>query len=102
MRTDPETLRDLQLDIMTVSPDVIGIGGNALGFQAPSADEVYRYVFRLDDTARSLTDRFNWSIVFVNDTSSLCKEFLHAYCADICYRTADRIRFIFFSELRKE
>ncbi len=81
---------------------MVGIGGNALGFQAPSADEVYRYVFRLDDTARSLTDRFNWSIVFVNDSSSLCKDFLHAYCADLCYRTADRIRFIFFSELRKE
>ena len=69
-----------------------------MGYQAPSAGALYRYAFRLDND-RSLTDRFGFSIVFVNDTSQLSREFLQKYCLDLCFRTADRIRFIFFSEL---
>jgi len=46
---------------------------SVVGFQAPSAEAVYRYLFRLDEGNRSLTDRFNWGIVFVNDSSSTCK-----------------------------
>jgi hypothetical protein len=69
-----------------------------MGFRAPSADEVYRYALRLDED-RSLTDRFGFSIVFVTDGSPVCREFLHRYGIDLCLRTADRIRFVFFSDL---
>jgi hypothetical protein len=72
-----------------------------MGYQAPSPEEVYRYALRLDGT-RSLTDRFGFSIVFVNDTSPVCREFLREHCVDLCLRTADRIRFVFFSELPDE
>jgi|GEM_PF-6861157 len=70
-----------------------------MGYHAPSAEEVYRYVLRFDQPNRKLTDRFNLSIIFVNDTSPLCRDFLKQYCVDLCFRTADRIRFVFFSEL---
>src|SRR5512136_3462543 len=70
-----------------------------MGYYAPSAEDVYRYALRLDRSHRSLTDRFGLSIVFVNDTSPVCREFLQTYCVDLCFRTADRIRFVFFSEL---
>jgi hypothetical protein len=69
-----------------------------MGYHAPSAEEVYRHAFRLD-RAWSLTDRFGFSIVLVNDNSLVCREFLKRYCLDLCLRTADRIRFVFFSEL---
>lgn len=70
-----------------------------MGYAAPSADDVYRYALRLDRYDRSLTDRFSLSILFVNDMSPVCCEFLERYCVDLCLRTADRIRFIFFSDL---
>lgn len=73
-----------------------------MGYSAPSAEDVYRYALRLDSTQRSITDRFSFSIVFVNDTSPWCLEFLQTYCIELCFRTADRIRFIFFSELPKD
>ena len=38
----------------------------------------------------------------MNDTSPLCREFLESYCIDLCFRTADRIRFVFFSELPEQ
>jgi len=69
------------------------------GIAVPAAEEVYRYALRLDEYPRSLTDRFGLSILFVNDTSLICREFLQKYCVDLCLRTADRIRFVFFSEL---
>ena len=72
-----------------------------MGYQAPSPEEVYRYALRLDGE-RSLTDRFGISIVFVNDTSPVCREFLLKHCVDLCLRTADRIRFVFFSDLPHE
>jgi TIR domain len=68
-----------------------------MGFTAPSADEVYAYLFRAD--SRGLTDRFSWSVLFVNDHSPVCAEFLSRYAVDLCARTADRIRFVFFSGL---
>ncbi|GAA2634572.1 toll/interleukin-1 receptor domain-containing protein [Paractinoplanes durhamensis] len=70
-----------------------------MGFHAPSADDVYRYAFRLDRPDRGLVDRFGWSILVVNDNSAVCREFLARYCADLCVRTADRVRFVFFSDL---
>jgi|CXWL01.1.fsa_nt_gi nucleotide-binding universal stress UspA family protein len=69
-----------------------------MGFHAPSAEEVYRYALRLDRRG-SLVDRFGFSIILVNDNSPACREFLTKYCLDLCWRTADRIRFIFFSEI---
>jgi hypothetical protein len=69
-----------------------------MGFVAPSAEEVYRHALRLDGR-RSLSDRFGFSIVLVNDSSAVCHNFLRFYCIDLCQRTADRIRFVFFSEL---
>jgi hypothetical protein len=72
-----------------------------MGFRAPSADEVYRYALRLDGY-RSLTDRFGFSIVFMTDGSPVCREFLRRYGIDLCLRTADRIRFVFFSDLPRE
>jgi len=70
-----------------------------MGYRAPSAEDTYRYVFRLDEESRSLTDGFGFSIIFVNDDSSLCREFISRYFVDLCHRTADRIRIIFFSNL---
>lgn len=70
-----------------------------MGYRAPSAEDVYRYVFRLDHRNRSLTDGFGLSIIFVNDNSSVCRDLLSRYFVDLCHRTADRIRIIFFSEL---
>src|ERR1044072_158256 len=71
-----------------------------MGYHAPSAEEVYRYIFRLDLHPRNgLSDGFSWSILFLNDNSPVCREFLAQYGAELCYRTADRIRFVFFSGL---
>jgi hypothetical protein len=68
-----------------------------MGFRAPSSKEVYRYLLRLDQRERTLTDRFGWSILLVSDYSPLCRDFLSKYCLDLCARTADRVRFVFFS-----
>ena len=46
-----------------------------MGCHAPSAAAVYRYALRLDGP-RSLSDRFGLSIVFINDSSRACREFL--------------------------
>lgn len=69
-----------------------------MGYRAPSAEEFYRYALRLDEQS-SLSDRFGFSIVLVNDSSAVCCDFLRSYCIDLCQRTADRIRFVFFSDL---
>ncbi|MFI7597398.1 TIR domain-containing protein [Actinoplanes sp. NPDC049681] len=69
-----------------------------MGFRAPSADDAYRYVFRIGDVDE-LTDRFNWTILVLNDSSPVCREFLGGYAVDLCVRTADRVRFVFFSDL---
>ena len=58
---------------------------------------MYRYLLRLDQRERTLTDRFSWSILFVSDYSPVCSDFLSKYCLDLCARTADRVRFVFFS-----
>lgn len=70
-----------------------------MGYRAPSAQDVYSYVFRLDKYSRSLTDGFGLSIIFVNDDSPVCRDLISSYFVDLCHRTADRIRIIFFSEL---
>jgi hypothetical protein len=70
-----------------------------MGYRAPSAEDIYRYAFRLDSHSRSLTDGFGLSIIFVNDNSSVCQDLISQYFVDLCHRTADRIRVIFFSEL---
>jgi hypothetical protein len=70
-----------------------------MGYRAPSARDVYSYVFRLDKYSRSLTDGFSLSIIFVNDNSPVCQDLISHYFVDLCHRTADRIRIIFFSEL---
>jgi TIR domain len=72
-----------------------------MGYHAPSAEEFYRYALRLDARPR-LGDRFGFSIVLVNDSSAVCRDFLRSYCVDLCQRTADRIRFVFFSELSED
>nr|WP_221373778.1 toll/interleukin-1 receptor domain-containing protein [Actinoplanes polyasparticus] len=69
-----------------------------MGFRAPSADKIYRYALRLDSTG-GLVDRFGWSIVVLNDSSAASRQFLSRYCVDLCVRTADRVRFVFFSDL---
>ena len=70
-----------------------------MGYRAPSAEDIYRYLFRLDNYSRSLTDGFCLSIIFVNDDSPVCQDLISHYFIDLCHRTADRIRIIFFSEL---
>ena len=70
-----------------------------MGYRAPSAQDIYSYVFRLDKYSRSLTDGFGLSIIFVNDDSPVCRDLISHYFVDLCHRTADRIRIIFFSEL---
>ena len=72
-----------------------------MGYRAPSADQVYRHALRLDGPI-SLTDKFGFSIVLVNDQSPTCREFLNRYCIDLCMRTSDRIRFVFFSDVDSE
>jgi len=74
-----------------------------MGYHAPSAEEVYDYIFRVNRHApQSLCDGFGWSILFVNDGSQACKDFLMRYATELCYRTADRVRFVFFSGLTRE
>jgi hypothetical protein len=69
-----------------------------MGYHAPQAEEVHRYLFRLDQSSQAkLSGGFSWSILFVNDNSSVCREFLARVGAELCYRIADRIRFVFFS-----
>ncbi len=71
-----------------------------MGYTTPRASDVYRYVFRLDGTSReALVDGFSWSILFLNDSSPTSAAFLRRYGAEMCYHTADRIRFVFFSGL---
>lgn len=70
-----------------------------MGYHAPSAEQVYRYLFHLDRPPSGLTDGFCWSILFVNDNSEWSREFLGRYGAELCFRTADRARFVFFSHL---
>lgn len=65
----------------------------------PTSEQVYRYVMRIDGGERSLTDRFSWSILLITDFSPASREFLLRYCVDLCARTADRVRFVFFSGL---
>lgn len=72
-----------------------------MGFQAVSAEELYRYALRIDDRTSCLTDRFSFSIILVNDSSPVCNEFLSKYFVDLCHRTADRIRFIYFPNLEQ-
>ena len=74
-----------------------------MGYHASSAEEVYRYVFRRDRyNTPTLSDGFSWSILFVNDNSQLSRDFLREYGTELCYRTADRIRFVFFSGLNED
>jgi hypothetical protein len=74
-----------------------------MGYYAPDAEEVYDYIFRIGRHApRNLCDGFGWSILFVNDSSPVCKDFLVRYGVELCYRTADRVRFVFFSGLTRE
>jgi hypothetical protein len=54
-------------------------------------------MLRLDQRDRTLTDRFGLSVVLVGDYSPECRDFFQKYCLDLCARTADRIRFVFFS-----
>ena len=70
-----------------------------MGYTVPSAQNIYQYIFRLDKQSRTLTDGFGFSIIFVNDDSYVCRDFISRYFVDLCYRTADRIRIIFFSDL---
>lgn len=67
-----------------------------VGYRALSADEMYKHALR-PDGPRSLTDRFGFSILFVNDQSTTSREFLREYGVDLCLRTSDRVRFAFFS-----
>jgi hypothetical protein len=66
-----------------------------MGFTAPSAHDVYEYLFGVHE--RSLSDRFSWSMLFVNDYSPVCTQFLRRHAEELCARTADRVRFVFFS-----
>ena len=68
-----------------------------MGYSTPSADEVYKYAFRLDRHENELSDGFGWTILFLNDSSQASRKFLATYGAELCLRTADRIRFVFFS-----
>ena len=71
-----------------------------MGYYAPDADEVYQYICRSGKySPKTLSDGFSWSILFINDKSPVCREFLAKYGMELCYRTADRIRFVFFSNL---
>ena len=47
-----------------------------MGYRAPSAEDIYRYLFRLDNYSRSLTDGFCLSIIFVNDDSPVCQDLM--------------------------
>lgn len=70
--------------------------GGLMGFRAGSAEDVYRYILRLDGSQNRLGDRFGLSIVLVNDRSEQCRQFIAEHFVDLCERTAHRIRFVFF------
>ncbi|MDB4922914.1 toll/interleukin-1 receptor domain-containing protein [Mucilaginibacter sp.] len=70
-----------------------------MGYSAKSSEQVYRHILRQDHDDNGLSDGFSWSILMVNDSSAVCRDFLSQYTIDLCHRTGDRIRFVFFSEL---
>lgn len=73
-----------------------------MGYHTRNAEDVYRYIFRTDQRRHGgLSDGFSWSILFINDTSPECMKFLARYGTEMCHRTADRIRFVFFSGLNE-
>jgi len=74
-----------------------------MGYHVPQAEDVYKYMLRLDsDYNQRITDGFSWSILFLNDGSPKALEFLGNHGLEMCYRTADRIRFVFFSGLDEQ
>src|SRR3954464_11986322 len=72
-----------------------------MGFTAPSASEVYGYLFA-GRSSRRLTDRFSWSILLLNDYAPTCAELLDRHAEELCARTADRVRFVFFTDVPQE
>ena len=70
-----------------------------MSFIAHGPEQIYRYVLRLDKRERSLSDRFGFSIVLVNDDSDVCTQLLLEYFAKLSHRTAHRVRFVFFAEM---
>ena len=84
-------------EIRSLDTEVVRLLCSAMGYRAPSSEDVYRYLLRIDQAERTLTDRFSWSMLLVSDYSPICREFMARYCLDLCARTADRIRFVFFS-----
>lgn len=70
-----------------------------MGYSVPRSEDVYQYLCRIDHGRASLNDGFSWSILFINDDSETCRDFLKTYGMELCHRTADRIRFVFFSGL---
>ncbi|MEV6523019.1 hypothetical protein AB0M43_13805 [Longispora sp. NPDC051575] len=68
-----------------------------MGYRAQSARAVYEYLFSVDPRPTGLTDRFNWSILVVNDYSSTSSRLLRLHAQELCARTADRVRFAFFT-----
>ncbi|MFC9330601.1 TIR domain-containing protein [Kitasatospora sp. NPDC057015] len=73
-----------------------------MGFQADSAEGVYRYAFRRDGRDSSLSDGFGWTILLLGDSGDATREFLLHYGAELSARSAHRVRFAFFSGARRE
>lgn len=73
-----------------------------MGFRARSADDVFRYAFRLDSGHRSLSDGFGWTILFLGDSGEVSREFLLRHGMDLSIATAHRVRFVFFSEIPEQ
>ncbi|MFE0513143.1 SEFIR domain-containing protein [Streptomyces sp. NPDC058964] len=68
-----------------------------MGFRARSAQEMYRYAFRLDQPERSLSDGFGWTILLLGDSTDRTRDFLLRHGVELSIKTAHRIRFAFFS-----
>ncbi|MGW1868490.1 SEFIR domain-containing protein [Streptomyces mauvecolor] len=73
-----------------------------MGFRARSAEEMYRYAFRLDDRNSSLGDGFGWTILLLGDSGEVTREFLLRYGVELSAKTAHRVRFAFFSGLSEQ
>ena len=71
-----------------------------MGFHARSTEDAVRWVLGLE--GELLSDGYFLSFVLVNDSSPECVEFLRKHFVPLCRRTADRVRFVYFSSMTPE
>ncbi|CCH30881.1 hypothetical protein ABZ816_01270 [Actinosynnema sp. NPDC047251] len=66
-------------------------------FPAPGAEVAHRRALRLDENARSITDRFGWSALVLGDDSAVGRKFPERYGDELTARSAGPVRIAFFA-----